>query len=65
LMGPKNKDVSQADTFSFGNGPKIGRSMSAAQARQSRLIVVCDTVKVRAMAVNASPASRRAIASRC
>jgi hypothetical protein len=28
--------------------------MSAAQARQSRLIVVCDTAKVRAMAVNCS-----------
>jgi hypothetical protein len=31
--------------------------MSAAQGRQSRLIVVCDTAKVRAMAVNASSAA--------
>jgi hypothetical protein len=34
-------------------------------AGQSRLIVVCDAAKVRAMAVNASSASRRAIASSC
>jgi hypothetical protein len=35
------------------------------QVSYSRPMVVCDTPKVLAIAVNASPASRRAIASRC
>ena len=43
----------------------LASSQSYAEgAAVNRMMVVCDTPKVRAMAVNASPASRRAMASR-